>query len=135
LPAICLSENNSAVTSIVNDHGVNSVYVRQLKALAQAGDFVLGFVTGATTAVQEAIDQAQQSGLETVALELPRESGPALLDHLADAEEWSATETFLTAAHLLCEEAESELQRLQPDRFPIAPKKVGTLPDLRGVPL
>ena len=106
LPAICLSENNSAVTAILNDYGRNRVYVRQLMALAQSGDFVLGFLAGGEQAAQDGIDQAQQMGLETLALELP------------GVEEGTATETFLIAAHLLCEKAEAELQRLQPDRFP-----------------
>jgi phosphoheptose isomerase len=124
LPAICLSENNSAVTAILNDYGRSRVYVGPLMALAQSGDFVLGFLTGGEQAAQDGIEQAQQMGLETLALELP------------GVEEWTATETFLIAAHLLCEEAEAELQRLQPDRFPspATPKRSGP-PDLIGVPL
>jgi phosphoheptose isomerase len=125
LPAICLSENNSAVTAILNNDGASRIYVRQLMALAQKGDFVLGFLAGGGEAAQDGIDQAQQMGLETLALEL------------VDSEEWTATETFLIAAHLLCEGAEAELQRLLPERFPSsAPsKKRNPLPDLMGVPL
>jgi D-sedoheptulose 7-phosphate isomerase len=118
LPAICLSENNSAVTAILNDYGRSSVYVRQLIALAQDGDFVLGLLAGVDQAAQEGIDQAQRMGLETLVLEFP------------GVEEWTATEAFLTAAHLLCEEAEAELRRRQPDRFPSASSKRGAPPDL-----
>jgi D-sedoheptulose 7-phosphate isomerase len=120
LPAICLSENNSAVTAILNDYGRSSVYVRQLIALAQDGDFVLGLLAGVDQAAQEGIEQAQRMGLETLVLEFSRESGGGPRLDGAGVEEWTATEAFLTAAHLLCEEAEAELRRLQPDRFPAA---------------
>ena len=106
LPAIALSENASALTAIMNDYGRDYVYARQLSALAQPGDFVLGFMAGVDHAAQTAIDHAQKMGLEILVLEIP------------GCEEWVATETFLTAAHLLCEEAEAELARQRPDLFP-----------------
>ena len=106
LPAIALSENAAAVTAIMNDYGRERIYARQLRALAQAGDFVLGFIAGIDPSAVAAIDEAQKMGLETLALEME------------DVAEWIATETFLTAAHILCEEAESELQRLKPEWFP-----------------
>jgi len=59
-------------------------------------------------AAEDGIEQARRQDLETVVLEVP------------GVEEWIAAEIFLTAAHLLCEEVESELQRLQPDWFPPA---------------
>jgi D-sedoheptulose 7-phosphate isomerase len=105
LPAIFLGDNIASVTSIMNDYGRNRVYVRQLMALAQPGDFVLGFMAGVDHAAHDGLDYAQREGLETLVLEVP------------GAEEWTATEIFLTAAHLLCEEVEAELQRLRPDWF------------------
>jgi D-sedoheptulose 7-phosphate isomerase len=113
LPAVCLSENNSAVTAILNDYGRNSIYVRLLTALAQDGDFVLGLLAGSDPAAQEGVEQAQRMGFETLVLELP------------GAEEWTASEAFLTAVHLLCEEAEAELRRLHPDKFPAPPRITG----------
>jgi phosphoheptose isomerase len=108
LPAVSLSENAASLTAITNDYGRDRVYLRQLDALAQPGDFVLGFMAGVDHAAQTAIDHAQKMGLETLALEIP------------GSEEWVAVETFLTAVHMLCEEAELELQRLKPEWFPAA---------------
>jgi hypothetical protein len=105
LPAIFLGDNPASVTSILNDYGRNRVYIRQLMALAQQGDFVLGFMAGLDHAAHDGIDHAQREGLETLVLEVP------------GVEEWMATELFLTAAHLLCEEVEAQLPRLQPDWF------------------
>jgi phosphoheptose isomerase len=105
LPAVFLGDNTAAVTAIMNDYGRNRVYVRQLMALAQPGDFVLGFMAGVDHAAHDGLDYAQREGLETLVLEAP------------GVEEWVAAEIFITAAHLLCEEVEDELQRLQPDWF------------------
>lgn len=105
LPAIALSENASAVTAIANDYGEARVYSRQLAALAQPGDFVLAFVAGLDAAARDAVEEARQMGLETLALELP------------GAEETIAIDTFLVAAHLLCEVAEAELAHLAPSWF------------------
>jgi D-sedoheptulose 7-phosphate isomerase len=106
LPAIALSENAASLTAITNDFGRDRVYLRLVDALSQPGDFVLGLMAGVDHPAQTAIDHAQRLGLETLVLEIP------------GAEEWVATETFLTAAHLLCEEMEMELQRLKPQWFP-----------------
>ncbi|GEM_PF-4638060 len=106
LPAIFIGENASAVTSILNDYGRDRIYARQLMALANRGDFVLGFMAGVDHAAQDGIELAQREGLETLVLEIP------------GAEEWVAVEIFLTAAHILTEEVEAELRRTQPDWFP-----------------
>ena len=43
--------------------------------------------------------------------------------HLPVLARAAAVEAFPTAAHLRCEEAEAELPRLQPDRFPNLPSR------------
>ena len=105
LAALSLFENPSAVTAIANDYGPARVYARQLAALALPGDFVLTLVAGVDPAARAALEEARQMGLETLALEMP------------GSEEAVAAETFLTAAHLLCEAAEVELARLRPEWF------------------
>ncbi len=105
LAALCLSENPSTVTAIANDYGKNQIYARQLRALAVPGDFVLAMVAGPDPAARDALEETHGLGLETLALEMP------------DAEESIAAETYLTAAHLLCEAAEEEVARLRPEWF------------------
>ena len=108
LAAVSLSENPSAVTAIANDYGEAQVYARQLAALASPGDFVLALMAGVDPAARAALGEAQQMGLETLALEMP------------GVEETVVAETFLTAAHLLCEAAEAELARLRPEWFSVS---------------
>src|SRR5690242_9390872 len=64
LPAIALCENGPSITGILNDYGRDEIYKRQLSALAQPGDFVLGFLAGVDHAAQDGIDHAQKLGLE-----------------------------------------------------------------------
>ncbi len=45
LPAICLTNDMAMVTAIANDVGFDDVFTRQIIALGQAGDVVLGLST------------------------------------------------------------------------------------------
>lgn len=45
LPAIALTTDTSALTAIGNDYGFASVFSRQVAALAQPGDLVIGIST------------------------------------------------------------------------------------------
>jgi len=45
LPAIALTTDSSALTSIANDFGYSSVFARQVEALANKGDVVIGIST------------------------------------------------------------------------------------------
>jgi len=46
LPAIALTTDTSALTSIGNDYGYSRVFDRQVEALANKGDVVIGISTG-----------------------------------------------------------------------------------------
>ncbi len=45
LPAIALTTDSSILTAVGNDYGFNEIFCRQIRALAQPGDLVLGFST------------------------------------------------------------------------------------------
>ncbi len=45
LPAIALTTDTSAITAISNDNGYNEVFNRQVEALANKGDLVIGITT------------------------------------------------------------------------------------------
>ena len=49
LPAIALTTDTSALTSIGNDYGYKHVFDRQVEALANKGDIVVGISTGGSS--------------------------------------------------------------------------------------
>ncbi len=49
LPAIALTTDTSALTSIGNDYGYNHVFDRQVEALANTDDIVIGISTGGSS--------------------------------------------------------------------------------------
>jgi D-sedoheptulose 7-phosphate isomerase len=49
LPAIALTTDTSALTSISNDYGYDCVFDRQVEALANKGDVVIGISTGGSS--------------------------------------------------------------------------------------
>lgn len=69
LPAIALSTDTSILTAIGNDYGFERVFVRQIEALASAGDLVIGISTsGSSKNVLLALEAAAAIGCRTVAL-------------------------------------------------------------------
>jgi D-sedoheptulose 7-phosphate isomerase len=69
LPALSLSDNSSAVTSISNDYGYERAFARQVEALAAPGDVALGISTSGTSAnVLAALEAARAAGLVTLGL-------------------------------------------------------------------
>ncbi|MDA8159288.1 MAG: D-sedoheptulose 7-phosphate isomerase [Desulfobacteraceae bacterium] len=69
LPAIALTTDSSILTSIGNDFSFDDIFVKQIKALGQAGDVALGISTsGNSPNVLKAIEQAKGMGLLTAAL-------------------------------------------------------------------
>ncbi|BDQ27691.1 D-sedoheptulose 7-phosphate isomerase [Helicobacter heilmannii] len=69
LPAIALSTDTSALTAIANDYGYERVFERQVEALGQKGDCLVGISTsGHSQNVLLALQQAQEMGLNTLGL-------------------------------------------------------------------
>ena len=69
LPAIALTTDTSALTSIVNDYGYNHIFDRQVEALANEGDAVIGISTGGSSAnVISALKLANKLGCKTIGL-------------------------------------------------------------------
>jgi D-sedoheptulose 7-phosphate isomerase len=67
LAAIALTTDSSTLTSIGNDFGYNLVFDRQIEALANTGDIVIGISTGGTSAnVLSALKLAKELGCKTV---------------------------------------------------------------------
>jgi len=69
LPAIALTTDTSALTSIGNDFGFEHVFARQVEALAREGDILIGISTsGNSRNVIEAVKAARAMGVTTIGL-------------------------------------------------------------------
>ncbi len=69
LPAIALTTDSSALTSIANDYAFEAVFARQVRALGRPGDVLLAISTsGNSPNILIAIAAARELGLSTVAL-------------------------------------------------------------------
>ena len=69
LPAIALTTDTSILTAVGNDYGYDAVFTRQVEALAQPQDIVLGYSTSGNSAnVCAAMQVARDKGCYTAAL-------------------------------------------------------------------
>jgi D-sedoheptulose 7-phosphate isomerase len=69
LPAIALTTDSSALTAIGNDYGYLNVFSRQVEALANKGDVLIGISTGGSSAnVVNGLMAAQSLGCSTIGL-------------------------------------------------------------------
>ena len=69
LPGIALTTDTSALTAIGNDYGYDRVFDRQVEALAQKGDLLIGISTsGNSTNVINALKVAREMGCKTLGL-------------------------------------------------------------------
>ena len=74
-PAMALSTDTSALTSIGNDYGFDHIFARQLEALATRGDVLVAITTsGNSPNIIKAVEQARVLGVRTIGL-LGRDGG------------------------------------------------------------
>ena len=67
LPAIALTTDTSALTSIGNDYGYNHVFDRQVEALANKGDVAIGISTGGSSGnVISGLQTAKELGCKLI---------------------------------------------------------------------
>ena len=108
LPAIALTTDSSAITCIGNDYAFEEVFARQVQALAQPGDVLVGITTSGRSAnVVRALEAARGRGAFTVAL-TGEGGGPAAQSadvSLRAPSEHTAQiqEIHILLIHVLCE--------------------------------
>ncbi len=69
LPAIALTTDTSAITAIGNDYGFDVIFSRQVEALANEGDVLIGISTsGNSTNVLKAIEKGKELKCFTISL-------------------------------------------------------------------
>ena len=111
MPAIALTVDTSAITAIANDYDFDRVFSRQVEALGQPGDVLLGISTsGNSKNVVEAIKAAHAR--EMVVIALTGRDGGAMAKMLRPADHhlnvahprtMRIQEIHLLAIHCLCE--------------------------------
>lgn len=108
LPAIALTTDTSALTSIGNDYGFERVFARQVEALGRPGDVLVALSTsGHSPNVAAAVAAASARGIGTIGL-LGRDGGPlASTVDIPLVVRVDATariqEAHILILHLLCE--------------------------------
>jgi D-sedoheptulose 7-phosphate isomerase len=115
LPALALTTDTSVLTSIGNDLSFSEVFSRQVEALAQAGDVLIGISTSGRSAnVLAALKLARTHGVTTVGLtgEGGGESMAALCDYcvvVPSTDTARIQECHAFILHVLCGMVETRL--------------------------
>lgn len=112
LPAIALTTDTSILTAHSNDYGFESVFARQVEALAQPGDVVVGISTSGTSRnVVAGLAAARARGCVVVSFTGENGADCAALAHHAYCVPTPVTafaqECHLLAGHVLCEYVEA----------------------------
>ena len=113
IPAIALTVDTSSLTALGNDYGFETIFSRQVEAIAQKGDVVLGFSTsGNSENVIRAFKVANELGAVTIAL-LGNEGGRAknqvrLAIVVPSDDTARIQEVHITIGHIICEVIEDE---------------------------
>ncbi len=69
LPALALTTDSSVMTAVSNDYGYEHVFRRQVEALANSGDLLVGISTsGNSASVMAAFEEARKTGCKTIGL-------------------------------------------------------------------
>jgi D-sedoheptulose 7-phosphate isomerase len=106
LPAISLTTDTSFLTSYANDYGYEGVFERQLRALGQKGDVLIGISTsGNSRNVIKAIIAAHEMEIETIGLVGEGGEMASLVRHpvvVPSRDTQYVQETLLTVEHCLC---------------------------------
>ena len=114
LPAIALTTDTSILTAVGNDYGFDNVFKRQVEALAEPGDVLIGISTsGNSTNIKRAFEVGTEVGAKTIGL-LGRDGG-----EIASKTDFNLTvssletpriqEAHLVIIHILCDLIEKGL--------------------------
>ena len=114
LPAIALTANTSSLTALANDYGYDSVFSRQLEALANDKDVLIAITTSGTSPnILRAIETAQARSMHVIIL--TGEKGAPLKDRgdaviiVPSAKPPRIQEAHITIGHIICHLVEKEL--------------------------
>ena len=113
LPAIALTVDTSILTSVANDYGYEAVFARQVQALGERGDVLIGISTsGNSKNVLLAIEEAKEKGITCIGM--TAEGGGKMADACDICLEVPvrvtarAQEMHILMGHILCELVDHE---------------------------
>lgn len=114
LPAFSLATDTSVLTAIGNDYGYEHSFERQVQAVGQKGDVLLGISTsGNSKNIVAAVLEAKKKGITTVALTGEKE---CQLDSLCDivikvpsSSTPTIQESHIMIEHMICAIVEDEI--------------------------
>jgi D-sedoheptulose 7-phosphate isomerase len=107
VPAIALTTDTSILTAVSNDFGYEEVFRRQVEALGNKGDVLIGISTsGRSKNVVLAMEKAKALGMTTIAL-VGSEEGPMtraadVVIRVPASEPDRIQEGHIAVGHLLC---------------------------------
>jgi D-sedoheptulose 7-phosphate isomerase len=111
LPAMALTVDTSALTAIANDYGFEHVFSRQIQAICNSNDLVIGISTsGSSKNVIEGLRLAKDIGCLTVALTGSSGILDVNVDFLMKVESSNTAriqEMHILMGHIICQVAES----------------------------
>jgi D-sedoheptulose 7-phosphate isomerase len=112
LPSVALTTDTSILTAVGNDYGYDKIFVRQIDALCNPGDVVVGISTsGNSPNVIEALTLARERGAHTIGF-TGADGGRMrdLVDHclrVPSTETARIQEAHILIGHLLCDWVEA----------------------------
>lgn len=113
LPAIALTVNTSILTAVANDYGYDTVFARQIQALGEPGDVLVGISTsGNSKNVLLAIEEAKAKGIFCIGM--TAEGGGKMADvcdiclAVPSKVTARAQEIHILMGHILCELVDHE---------------------------
>jgi len=112
--AISLTTDTSLITAMTNDYGFEDLFARQVEALGDEGDVLIGITTsGNSENVIRAVKKAKQMGLKSIVL---TGKGGGRINNLADImiivpsnDVQRIQESHITIGHILCDIMEKGL--------------------------
>ena len=114
MPAIALTVDSSSLTALGNDYGFDTIFERQVEALAQPNDVVVGISTsGNSENVVRALNKANAIGAETIGL-AGNDGGKikdvANLSIIIPSNDTARIqEVHITIGHIICELIEEDV--------------------------
>jgi D-sedoheptulose 7-phosphate isomerase len=116
-PAISLAANGGFLTAVCNDYGVDEMFARQVRGLAEKGDVLIAVTTsGKSKNVLRALEEAKRKGIDSICF-LGRAGGftkgVATLDLLVPGKQTARIqEAHKLLMHVLCEIVEEKLPKI-----------------------